>query len=113
MLAAYWAEQRGDDVALISEAGNRSFAEINANANRLVRALWARGVREGDGVALLSSNRPEFYETVMAVTRSGLRLTTVNWHLTGEEAGYIVDDSEATAFIAQLKKDKRYLRDVY
>ena len=100
MLTAYWAAQRGDALALTSDAGTRTFNELNANANRLVRALHARGVRAGDGVALMCANRPEFVETVAAVQRSGLRLTTVNWHLTGDEAGYIVDDCEATAFIA-------------
>ena len=86
-----------------SEAGDRTFAEVDANANRLVRALRARGVRSGDGVALLCSNRPEFIETVVAVRRAGLRLTTINWHLTGEEAGYIVDDCDATAFVADTR----------
>src|SRR5690349_18655710 len=99
MLAAYWAAQLGDAPQLVSDAGNRTFAEANANANRLVRALRARGVKAGDGLALMCSNRPEFVETYYAALRAGFRLTTVNWHLTGEEAGYIVDDSEATAFV--------------
>jgi long-chain acyl-CoA synthetase len=51
-------------------------------------------------VALLCSNRPEFVEVYYAVLRSGLRLTPINWHLTGEEAGYVIDDCEARAFIA-------------
>ena len=100
MLAAFWAEERGDAPAVISDAGARTRAEVNANANRLVRALRANGVQAGDGIALMCSNRPEFLETVVAARRAGLRLTTVNWHLTGDEAGYIVDDCEATAFVA-------------
>ncbi len=66
-------------------------------------ALRARGVQDGDGVALLCANRPEFFETVAAAQRAGLRLTPVNWHLTGDEAGYIVDDCEATAFVADAR----------
>jgi long-chain acyl-CoA synthetase len=103
MLTAYWAARLGDAPAVISEAGNRSWAELNANANRLVRALRARGVQAGDGLALMCSNRPEFFETYAAALRGGFRLTTVNWHLTGEEAGYIVDDCEATAFVADAR----------
>jgi long-chain acyl-CoA synthetase len=103
MLAAFWAAERGDAPAVISDAGNRTRAEVNANANRLVRALRARGVKAGDGLALLCANRPEFLETVAAARRAGLRLTTVNWHLTGDEAGYIVDDCEATAFVADAR----------
>jgi long-chain acyl-CoA synthetase len=103
MLAAYWAAQLGDAPQLVSDAGNRTFAAANANANRLVRALRARGVKAGDGLALMCSNRPEFVETYYAALRAGFRLTTVNWHLTGEEAGYIVDDSEATAFVVDAR----------
>ena len=103
MLAAFWAGEDGEHPAVISDAGNRSRAEANANANRLVRALRARGVKAGDGIALMCSNRPEFVETVAAAQRAGLRLTTVNWHLTGDEAGYIVDDCEATAFVADAR----------
>jgi long-chain acyl-CoA synthetase len=103
MLPSYWAERQGDRVALISPFGDRTFAEVNANANRLVRALRARGVTAGDGVALMCSNRPEFLEVLAASQRDGLRLTTVNWHLTGEEVGYIVDDCDAAAFIADAR----------
>jgi long-chain acyl-CoA synthetase len=103
MLASYWAERQGDRVALISAAGDRTFAEVNANANRLVRALRQRGVTAGAGIALMCSNRPEFAETLAASQRDGLRLTTVNWHLTGAEVAYIVDDSDATAFVADAR----------
>jgi long-chain acyl-CoA synthetase len=103
MLAAYWASQRGDATAIVSDVGDRTFREVNENANRLVRALRARGVHAGDGVALMSSNRPEFAETVVAAQRAGFRLTTINWHLTGDEAGYIVDDAEAAAFVADAR----------
>ena len=60
-------------------------------------------MQAGDGLALLCSNRPEFAETVVAVRQAGLRLTTINWHLTADEAGYIVDDCDATAFVADAR----------
>jgi long-chain acyl-CoA synthetase len=103
MLAAYWAAERGDERALISDAGDRTFNQLNANANRLARALRARGLQTGDGVALMSANRPEFAETLAAVQRAGWRVTTINWHLTGDEAGYIVDDCGAKAFFAHAR----------
>ena len=103
MLTALWAARQPERTAIFSVDGDRTFAELNANANRLVRALRARGVQPGDGVALMSANRPEFVETWVAAQRAGLRLTTVNWHLTGYEAGYIVDNCEATAFVAHAR----------
>ena len=35
--------------------------------------------------------------------RAGLRLTPINWHLTADEAAYIVDDCEAQAFVADAR----------
>ncbi|MGH9007633.1 MAG: AMP-binding protein, partial [Acidimicrobiales bacterium] len=103
MLLAWWAQQHPDFPAIVSTHGNRSFAELNARSNQLARALRSRGVTPGDGVALISGNLPQFSEVVNAAQRSGLRLTPVNWHLTGEEAGYVVDNCEAGALIADAR----------
>jgi long-chain acyl-CoA synthetase len=96
----HWASVTPDALALVTEDETRTFAELDANANRLARALRARGVVAGDAVALVAGNRPAFVETVYACQRAGYRLTTVNWHLTGDEAAYIVNDCEARALIA-------------
>ena len=100
MTLALWAGIVPDAPALITPAGTRTFAQLNANANRLVRALRARGLKEGDAVALMCSNRPEFAEVLYATLRAGLRITPVNWHLTAEEAAYIVGDCGAKALVA-------------
>lgn len=100
MLIAYHAARQGNVRAIESPYGNRTFSELNANANRLVRTLADHGIGPGDAVALVSKNRPEFIETLFATTRSGIRFTPINFHLKGEEIGYIVDNCEAKAFIA-------------
>jgi long-chain acyl-CoA synthetase len=100
MTLAHWAGHFPDRPAVVSPHGDRSFAELNARANQLARALRRRGLSAGDGVAVLCANRPEFAEVVAATQRAGLRLTPVNWHLTASEAAYIVEDCEARAFVA-------------
>ncbi len=100
MTLAWWAEQRPDEPAFVAPSGSRTFAQLNGNANRLVRALRRRGLGDGDAIALACGNRAEFAETVNAASRAGFRITTVNWHLTGEEAGYIIGNCEAKALIA-------------
>ncbi|MEO7573992.1 MAG: AMP-binding protein [Acidimicrobiales bacterium] len=102
MGVAFAAARTPDRPAVIAPTGDRSYAELNANANRLVRALRRRGLGAGDSVALLSANRAEFAETYAACTRAGFRLTTVNWHLTPDEAAYIVADCQARAFVADV-----------
>ncbi len=103
MTLARFARDAPDRPALLSAAGDRTFGELNARANQLARALRRRGVGEGDGVALLCRNRPEWIEVLAATTRAGLRLTPINWHLTGGEAGYIVGDCEAKVLIADAR----------
>ncbi|MEA3077634.1 MAG: long-chain acyl-CoA synthetase [Actinomycetota bacterium] len=100
MTLSWWASEIPDHKAIISPTGDRTFAELNAKANQAARALRARGLTEGDGVALVCTNGPAFVETWAACLRAGFRVTTINWHLTGDEAGYIVDDCEAKAMVA-------------
>jgi long-chain acyl-CoA synthetase len=103
MAVAWHAARTPATPALITTAETMTYAELNQRANRLARALRRRGLRRGAAVALLCSNRVEFVEVLLATQRSGLRLTTVNWHLTADEAGYIVDDCEASAFVAEAR----------
>jgi long-chain acyl-CoA synthetase len=103
MTLALHAETAPDRMAIISEHGDRTFAQLNANANRLARALRARGIGAGDSMSLVCANRPQFAEVLAAATRMGVRLTTVNWHLTGDEMGYILDNSDAKAVLGDVR----------
>jgi long-chain acyl-CoA synthetase len=101
MQPAVWAELTPDRVAIYDYTGqDRTFAELNANANRVARRLRAAGLKAGDSVALACSNRAEFCDVLFGALRVGMRLTPVNWHLTGDEIAYIVQDCEAKALFA-------------
>jgi long-chain acyl-CoA synthetase len=104
MTAAVWAQVQPDRTAIWGPDGRtRTFAEVNANANRIARLLRQSGLKPGDAVALVCSNRAEFVEVLAATGRSGLRITPVNWHLTADEIAYIVDDCEAKALFAEAR----------
>ena len=100
MTLAYHAAVAPDRPALVTDYGNHTFDELNANANRLVRVLRANGIGPGDSIAVVTKNRPAFVEAMAAAERAGMRFTPINFHLKGEEIGYIVDNCEAKAFIA-------------
>ncbi|MEJ6592490.1 MAG: AMP-binding protein [SAR86 cluster bacterium] len=103
MTLAYHAQERPAKMAVISNYGNRTFAELNARANQLARVLRNAGLKPDDGVAMLLVNRPEFLEVYYACMRAGFRVTPINWHLTGDNASYIVGNCEAKAFIADIR----------
>jgi long-chain acyl-CoA synthetase len=103
MTASIWAELKPDAVAIHDPIGKRTFAEVNANANRIVRLLRSHGLKAGDAVALLCSNRAEFVEVLCATLRGGFRFTPVNWHLNADEVEYIINDCEAKALFADTR----------
>ena len=103
MTLAYRADRQPDDDAILCEHGDRTFGELNANANRLSRVLRDRNLASGDAIALMVANRAEFAEVVAASQRTGLRITPINWHLTADEATYIVGDCEARVLLADAR----------
>jgi fatty-acyl-CoA synthase len=78
-----------------------SYAEWDARASRLANALLGMGLRKGDRVALLAYNCIEWLEIYAALARAGLVAVPINFRLKGPEIGYIVDHSEAQAFVVQ------------
>ncbi len=103
MTASVWAAEKPGEIAVHDPFGTRTFFDLNANANRVARLLRAQGLKEGDAVALLCSNRAEFVEVLSAALRGGFRITPVNWHLTAEEIAYIVRDCQAKALFAEAR----------
>jgi long-chain acyl-CoA synthetase len=104
MTTAVWAEAQPDKAAVIDPDGSvRTFAEVNANANRIVRLLRQAGLKAGDAVALIMSNRAEFVEVQAATLRGGFRITPINWHLAVDEVAYILNDCEAKAVFGEAR----------
>ena len=78
-----------------------SYAAWNERASRLANALLALGLVKGDRVALLAFNSIEWLEIYVALARAGLVAVPINFRLVGPEIAYIVQHSEARAFIVQ------------
>ena len=82
---AYHAKKVPHNKAIISEFGERTFSELNANCNKFANYLLEKGLQPGDAIAIVCKNRPEFLEALFGPLRIGLRITPINWHLTPEE----------------------------
>ena len=96
---AFHAKMLPTKKAVISEHGERTFHELNANSNKYANFLLKQGLRHGDAVAIVCKNRPEFLEALYGPLRIGLRITPINWHLTPDEVTYIVENCEAKAVV--------------
>jgi fatty-acyl-CoA synthase len=78
-----------------------SYAEWDTRASQLANALLALGLQPGDRVALLAYNCVEWLELYVALARAGLVAVPINFRLVGPEIAYIVQHSEARAFVVQ------------
>jgi long-chain acyl-CoA synthetase len=99
----FWAAAAAepDRVAVIDPAGEVWTAgDIVSRANRLVHALRARGLSEGDPVATLLPNRSEVFQVLMAVHQAGWNYVPLNNNLTAPEISYIVGDAGVRALVA-------------
>jgi long-chain acyl-CoA synthetase len=76
-----------------------TFGELEDRSRRLAHLLADRGLGEGDHIAVLMDNHLRYLEVCWAAQRSGLFFTPVNWHLSPEEAAYIVSDCGARALV--------------
>ena len=100
---AFHAKKLPHNKAIISEHGERTFLELNANCNRFANFLLEKGLQPGDAIAIVCKNRPEFLEALFGPLRIGLRITPINWHLTPEEICYIVENCEAKVVVCDAE----------
>ncbi len=100
-----------DRVALVEpDHTEHTAGELLASCNQVVHALRAFGLDKGDVVAILMPNCAAFLEVLLAVQQAGWYVVPVNYHLVGPEIAYIINDSEAKAFITHAAFAKEALR---
>lgn len=82
---------------IVADGAVISYSQLHARSRRVAALLHDAGLRRGDGVALVLSNRPEFFEITWGAQLSGLYYTAVNTHFTPDEVAYVIDDCDARA----------------
>ncbi|CAJ1503726.1 AMP-binding protein [[Mycobacterium] kokjensenii] len=80
---------------LVFEERQLSLSELDARSGDLAAALAADGVRAGDRVALMSSNRPEFVIAVHAVWRLGAVVALISPAWKRDEVAHALALAEA------------------
>src|ERR1043165_3865895 len=84
---------------VVSGAVRREGAEIAERALRGVPGLTARGIGEGDVVAIMLRNEIAFLEAMLTARQAGCYSCPINFHYKADEAGYILRDVGAQALI--------------
>jgi len=76
-----------------------SYRDFDRKINRAANGLLELGVKKGDRVALLLSNRPEFLYAWFGLAKIGAVMVPINTGFKEKEAGYVINHSEAAGLI--------------
>ncbi len=93
--------------ALSFEGVTLTFGELDNRSSQVANALLASGVRQGDRVAVLTKNTPEFFEIVFGCSKIGAILVGLNWRLAPAEIEAIVADAAPAMII--VSADQQHL----
>jgi fatty-acyl-CoA synthase len=93
-ITAKRADLSPDAAALEDAATGRtlSYAELDHRAACAGALLAARGIREGDRVAILCRNRIEFFELLFGCAKIGAILVPLNWRMPPAELDQLLAD---------------------
>ncbi|WP_069160104.1 acyl-CoA synthetase [Nocardia altamirensis] len=100
-----------DRAALIDERGPVTFRELDDRTSALANAWRARGLRDGETVAVLVRNHRGFHYAVFAAAKCGARILLLNTDFAGpqlrevvgrEGADLLVYDEEYTEILGDL-----------
>ena len=88
------SSHNGARVALVADGRTVSYTELRARRNEVARRLAARGVGEGDRVAVLLPPGIAFAEVLHALPKLGAVLVPVNPRLGAAERAWITDGAK-------------------
>lgn len=92
-------ERFADRPALADDDRRWSYREFGDVVGRVISVYRAHGLRAGQGVAVLSSNRVHAWAAICAATIMGMRYTPLHPMAAEEEQAFVVEDSEASALV--------------
>jgi long-chain acyl-CoA synthetase len=98
------AARYGPKTALVTTRRTLSFAELDAESDRIAGALLARGIAGGDRVSILAQNRWEWIVAYHGILKAGAVVNPLNVMLTDDEVAYIANDCGAVAIFCEAAR---------
>ncbi|WP_214321056.1 acyl-CoA synthetase [Nonomuraea sediminis] len=101
------AEAIGDRVAVVCGAERRTYAELDAEANRVAHHLESLGVGPGGHVGIQLYNGIEYLATHLAALKLRAVPINVNYRYVEAELRYLYQDSDLVALVYDVEFDAR------
>jgi carnitine-CoA ligase len=95
------AEQYGDRVLFVSGETRWTYSETVAVAAASAKLLTDAGIRPGDRVALMCSNRPEFLQVYLGCAWLGAIAVPINTALRGIQLSHVLRNSKPALLIVE------------
>ena len=95
------ADHFGDREYLVAEGQHRTYAEMEARANRLAHHLAAHGIGPGDHVGIYAYNSVEWVETLWAVFKLRAVWVNINYRYVEGELAYLFENADLKALVYQ------------
>jgi len=108
MLPALNARRTPNRTAIIDDEGSLTYKELDEAANAVAHGLLAKGVRGGDGVAILARNHRWFCIAEFGCARVGARIILLNSSFSGPQIKEVSEREGAKLIIY----DDEYTKDV-
>lgn len=97
------AERYGDRVLLVAGETRWTFAQTAAIAAASAQALVDAGIKPGDRVALMCSNRPEFLQVYLGCAWLGAIAVPINTALRGFQLSHIFSNSRPALLVVEAQ----------
>ncbi|AMM24142.1 AMP-binding protein [Variovorax sp. PAMC 28711] len=94
-----WAAQQPDKAAVIFYGATTTYAELDAQSDRCAALLASHGVGNGERVAVMLGNCPQFHIVFFAILKLGAVHVPVNPLFKEQEMLYELNDSGATVLV--------------
>jgi fatty-acyl-CoA synthase len=88
-----------DETAIIDELGTLTFGDIHRRTNALAHALAERGIKEGDGVAVMCRNHRGFIDVTVACSKLGAHALYLNTAFAGPQIADVMAREEPAAIV--------------
>jgi fatty-acyl-CoA synthase len=99
MIPALNARRTPNRTAIIDDDGEITFSELDEAAHEVANGLLAKGVKAGDGVAILARNHRWFLIAVYGAARTGARIILLNSEFSGPQIKEVAEREGAKVII--------------
>ncbi len=105
------ATRYGNREAVVWEGARLTYSQLKKEADIFARSLLSMGIKNGDHVALISSNRPEWLIAMFAIAKIGAVTVAISTFSTKRELMWTLKHSQSRCVISiSAIKNQNFIR---